>query len=165
MDGVDLNLKIIYLDVENNNDVCVEELVRKELGVKGIDTVRLNPNGVFGRGVPDLMSVDRSVFFEVKSESDSLRVSQIEWILNNSDKKVFVVVARKVKDVVNKKVSRVKKEFFLLKEGLKNGGVVNFWEFDFCFCEEDWVELSDLIDVELAKGSMCCVGTFKWCFL
>jgi len=93
-------MEIVTIAADKNVDV--ENFVRNIFLYEGFD-VRKN-NGC-PAGIPDFTCKKDSeeYYIEVKSENDSLRVSQMEWILSNPDKVVLIfIVKRKMEASVSK---------------------------------------------------------------
>ncbi len=73
-----------------------EKIVRKILEFQNYDVKKTHGSP---RGIPDFICTkkEEEFYVEVKSENDSLRVSQIEWILNNLEKPIIIFLVKSLK--------------------------------------------------------------------
>lgn len=97
------NLSIIIETIETSD--C-EDYVRKKfkaMGYRAIDCRK------YRKGHPDFIfkKFKEKIYVEVKADNDGLRLSQLNWILNNKDKKIIIYFIIR-KNVINKDISNIR---------------------------------------------------------
>lgn len=89
------NIKLIYQVIETEEKLIgkkANRYVEKELKKAGAEILFRN-NGNSQIGTPDykILFNNEEYFVEVKTDNDSIRLSQIEWINKNPNNKTFYI--------------------------------------------------------------------------
>lgn len=87
--GIIIKTRPSYADINEN----VEQIIKEFFEKKGFQVIKKNGSPV---GIPDFFCKKgiEEFYVEVKKETDSLRVSQIEWIERNFNKFVILFIVK-----------------------------------------------------------------------
>jgi Holliday junction resolvase len=104
MINIELKIKLIEIYQEHYSKKNYEETVKEYFKKLGYN-VRYNSPVNGNKGIPDLFieNNNESFYVECKNNSDGLKINQIEWILNNPNKIVYIAVPMIHKNIDYKK--------------------------------------------------------------